>query len=706
MSEQETMRLVAEVVDRYSGPLKSMMDALKKIGDGSKKVHDEGRKHVSEHHKAYHELREQMAKVKETTTDVLRPAFNALGLSALSVAGGIAAISEAVKGFGEYGEKLEFAHRASGLLMNSVRGLAEANQKYGVSTDDTIKSLEQFGAHMDELHRRSPAYINAWKALGANAWRDIGSPLLQLDGNREEQLRRAMETIPRIRDVDQRKRVLGLLGLPENWAYLTDKEMQEMRRKSDEFNRRFPFNAQAAHEAKEAWDELLSTFRGLKDEMSSASAPGITSGLKSIQDFIHDPDVRAIWDDINAGAKKLEETFGKWGINPSLKSDLKDIKTIIDGIKWLFDSKGKLSPGSVKESMQDRLKPFGLGSALDDKKTQESVRKGVADGLTDYFRTWNDAQKLQGGYTPMAFHPGGSAGRGSARGGYFGSKEYPAVDTNGGGAFSKAQRDENGGSPIDGSGGAAYLANRRAAFRKELDDNPDTRRLLGAIISAENPGAGPAVAESLMNRTELVNEDRAKRGLPPLTLKDMIRGHPSIGGGKSFYNPMRNGAINDHLRKMNNSEFASRMNKYIDRALGGSNVIEGHTDQGSRGDPNYDAGGIGKNINGERFNDWGYPGSADFRRRLQAGYEASNRARQRGASLRDMARRGRPATDAELLKRGMKAVDAGALNGNAKLDITLNGFPKGTRTAHQVDGIFKEVQLNRGRPMLQASEIS
>jgi hypothetical protein len=82
------------------------------------------------------------------------------------------------------------------------------------------------------------------------------------------------------------------------------------------------------------------------------------------------------------------------------------------------------------------------------------------------------------------------------------------------------------------SGGAAYLAARRAPFKKELDEHPETKRLLGAIVSAENPGAGPGVAESLMNRTELVNEARARRGEPPLTLHDMIVGHPSIGGGQ------------------------------------------------------------------------------------------------------------------------------------------------------------------------------
>jgi hypothetical protein len=64
---------------------------------------------------------------------------------------------------------------------------------------------------------------------------------------------------------------------------------------------------------------------------------------------------------------------------------------------------------------------------------------------------------------------------------------------------------------------------------------------------------------------------------------------------------------------MNDPAFAARMNRYIDRALACSNLVQGYTDQGSRGDPNYYAGGTGVNINGERFNNWGYPGSAAFR---------------------------------------------------------------------------------------------
>lgn len=44
------------------------------------------------------------------------------------------------------------------------------------------------------------------------------------------------------------------------------------------------------------------------------------------------------------------------------------------------------------------------------------------------------------------------------------------------------------------------------------------------------------------------------------------------------------------------------------------------------------------------------------------------------------------------------------LDGNAKLQIELNGFPKGTKTQTKADGIFKDIELHRGR-VPSASEI-
>jgi hypothetical protein len=80
-------------------------------------------------------------------------------------------------------------------------------------------------------------------------------------------------------------------------------------------------------------------------------------------------------------------------------------------------------------------------------------------------------------------------------------------------------------------------------------------------------------------------------------------------------------------------------------------------------------------------------------------------ARQHRAAMRHHIRHGRASqTDGGLLRRGMRAVDAGGRDSNHNLTIDLNGFPRGTKTALKTEGLFKEVKLNRGRPMATASE--
>jgi hypothetical protein len=65
--------------------------------------------------------------------------------------------------------------------------------------------------------------------------------------------------------------------------------------------------------------------------------------------------------------------------------------------------------------------------------------------------------------------------------------------------------------------------------------------------------------------------------------------------------------------------------------------------------------------------------------------------------------------DRDLLQQGRRsgffgAPAGGELKGSASLDINLTGFPKGTRTAANFGGMFKQLTLNRGVTMPLASE--
>jgi hypothetical protein len=46
------------------------------------------------------------------------------------------------------------------------------------------------------------------------------------------------------------------------------------------------------------------------------------------------------------------------------------------------------------------------------------------------------------------------------------------------------------------------------------------------------------------------------------------------------------------------------------------------------------------------------------------------------------------------------------VRGDASLTVDLNGFPRSTKTTATANGMFKQVTLNRGRPMAMASEDS
>ena len=79
-------------------------------------------------------------------------------------------------------------------------------------------------------------------------------------------------------------------------------------------------------------------------------------------------------------------------------------------------------------------------------------------------------------------------------------------------------------------------------------------------------------------------------------------------------------------------------------------------------------------------------------------------AEKHGARLRDHISRGTPSPAAPIPD---KHVDATGLRSSLDVKIGLEGFPRGTRIAQNAHGpIFRQVALNRGRPMATGSETS
>jgi TP901 family phage tail tape measure protein len=179
----------------------------------------------------------------------------------------------------------------------------------------------------------------------------------------------------------------------------------------------------------------------------------------------------------------------------------------------------------------------------------------------------------------------------------------------------------------EGLSGNAFLQARRGKFAEELQNDPNLRLHLAAMQMTEGASRGGTI-ESLMNRSDMQGK----------SMRSML-GYSADGriNPKSFYGPIRRGELGPAIEQLKRDpKLFAKYDAYTQRALAGSHVIGGYTDQGLPTDPNGSARtGIpglrlrdpktGK-IDGNEFTDWAGAGrqkAINFRKFLENGIAGS-----------------------------------------------------------------------------------
>src|SRR5258708_669861 len=101
------MPLVAQVGDKVSRPPGEFVQRSREANSALKSGHESSSRAAREHAKHLRELHERFAKVRETTVELVTPAFAAVGIAGLSAAEAIKSVVEASKKFGETSRMLE-----------------------------------------------------------------------------------------------------------------------------------------------------------------------------------------------------------------------------------------------------------------------------------------------------------------------------------------------------------------------------------------------------------------------------------------------------------------------------------------------------------------------------------------------------------------------------------------------------------------------
>ena len=151
------------------------------------------------------------------------------------------------------------------------------------------------------------------------------------------------------------------------------------------------------------------------------------------------------------------------------------------------------------------------------------------------------------------------------------------------------------------------------------------------------------------------------------------------------------------------------MEDNLNKVLGGSDVSGGATDNSSGGLAARErASGkfrFIKEINRESFFSPGW-GEPNWQRRYPLFLAEEERKRLARQPLPNM---GIVGGDRDLLQQGRRsglfgAPGGGEFKGNAGVTVDFRGMPRGVRVAGSIDGMFKQIKLNRGVAMPLASQ--
>jgi hypothetical protein len=671
-SETEELKLVVSVVDNASSGLEKIVEKAKELGGSGVR-------------EAQHKMAEgtkELHKIVQEITGGFGDATKALGLfrlGAMGAAGGILALSIAAKeGIGAVGEfanemrKMQRAAEKIGVDPGQFKGLIEQFNAVGISTEEAMHDLETFSAKMADLGRQGSEVRREMLRMSADPgqMREFLRELSQAqdEATQLNLVREAGEAVYRNalaqthnqqEAANRRNKFWADLGYSDKLAQL--RQAQQLTEEEKQWNRERMANGE--------------TFANMLNKISGQFA--------TIREFFLDPLI-----DPN-GPLFRTMTWFKETLDHIIEK-LAEIKRegadAIPGVKAGKEVLENLNPPTLKDNL---AKPFsnlpllpGGNRPLQENTEAQKKLKQSNDELIDM---------LKGMVSPMGFHgngPGGgllqnanfttggeSYGRGRSSAPY-GNDSGPGTGA-GAGSRGTVPRSLSGGAGNGGGGGEAdtsdpskggneYLKSQRQRIQNELDADPELRRRFAAIIQLENAGAGTAVAESAMNRAAMTGR----------SLRSILSGGP-----RSFYGPARAGLVEPKMRSMSAKDFAAR-NAQINEALSGSDIIKMHTDQGSRGDPNYERGGVGVNVNRERFNDWGGFKGVENSRRWREEQEARvNRSTEEARRSIDK-----------------KQSTVGKVEGSGKISVDVNA-PKGTTVGAEGGGIFKDVEINRQTQM-------
>ena len=338
MSQEEALRMTAEVIDKSTGPLKNIQNALRGFAR-------EGAGHVDILSKGFGRVEQSMHSVGRTATTVVNPALGSVGITALTVTAALAGIGAAMRNFGSSAKELGQLSRDTGVAAQTLREMQGILGKVGVDAGQSAAAFQQFAENARLARRGIGPLMEFLRTQGTSAegrkyFNDLADAIMHSKDN-SEALTKALEGLEGVSDpVARRKYAQEVLGIAEA-ARLADGHLGTLRQQIDKFRSDngvlSPQDIKNAEDYARAMDGLKGTFSKLGDAVARETTPHLTEAAKAVKAFLDDE---------------------RKGVTPAIVDAIRDIATWLKSIDWTraFTEAGdgfKTLKGDVTEAVTE-----------------------------------------------------------------------------------------------------------------------------------------------------------------------------------------------------------------------------------------------------------------------------------------------------------------------------------------------------------------
>src|ERR1035437_3401664 len=258
MAEQDTLRLAAQLVDQFSGPLREMTKSVHSFQDMLRGGTKQTIKDNKEHAKLQKDLNQQFINTGRTVTGILTPAMGALGLSVGGAGASIAELITKLKTAGGEFYKIQGAMKRTGLSSSELDAQSRMLTKItGQSIEASRAQLSSLGDVKAQLGRNYAPTMQALESTFNNIDGLITKMSKDTAAQAVDDFMEYYESHPA--SPDQQRKLLAAVGLNPDLANASADQIRKTLQEQRAFVAKYP------DLSTEARQQLMQSFSALDD---------------------------------------------------------------------------------------------------------------------------------------------------------------------------------------------------------------------------------------------------------------------------------------------------------------------------------------------------------------------------------------------------------------------------------------------------------